>query len=116
MMKLANDVRTARAHGPGVDLTVQDVSDMDVSELEVAAYGRGAIQPPMQHSSGPIVVYMDEEKTQMPFGFVDTSPFLELFWRKTGADCEGEEEEMEFPGGGKYSILLKETRPRLRPN
>ena len=57
-----------------------------------------------------IVVYMDEEEFQTPFGIIKTPPFLELFWRKTGADCDGEEEEMEFPGSGTYLIRLCDTR------
>ena len=41
----------------------------------------------------------------MPFGMVKTvNP--ELLWRNTGADCAGEEEEMEFPGGSRYKVLL----------
>lgn len=86
-------------------------SEMSISELEIACYGEGV--PPglgISHSSYSISVYMDEEKTEMPFGLIETEPFLELFWRKTGVDCEGEEEEMEFPDGNKYIIALRETR------
>ena len=38
------------------------------------------------------------------------TPFIELFWRKTGADCDGEEDEMEFPNGKVYTVVLHDTR------
>jgi hypothetical protein len=41
---------------------------------------------------------------------MDTAPFLELFWRKTGADCDGEEEYMVFPDGKTYHITLHDTK------
>jgi hypothetical protein len=86
-------------------------SEMSIAELEIACYGEGC--PPgsvISHGTYSIVVYMDEEKIEMPFGLIETEPFLELFWRKTGADCDGEEEEMEFPDGTKYRIALVESR------
>jgi len=86
------------------------------ADLRVAVFGEGV--PPEGESSpdGDIVsqvtVYMDEEKTQMPFGMIENNPFLELFWRETGADCDGEEEAMEFPDGKTYLITLRETREK----
>lgn len=75
-------------------------------ELLVGAFGEGipgmAIQP-----SGNIIVDMDSEKTQTPFGFAETAPLLELLWRKTGADCPGEEADLELPKGT-YHVILKE--------
>ncbi len=56
-----------------------------------------------------ITVYMDSEKTQSPFGMFVTAPFLELFWRETGADCDGEEECLVFPDGKKYRVTLHDT-------
>ena len=53
-----------------------------------------------------ITISLDSENTQMPFGSVKTGPFLELFWRKTGADCDGEEEWMNLPDGNTYLICL----------
>ena len=90
----------------------EDWSTATGDELDVAVFGEG-ITGPDSGSGGRITVYMDEEKTQMPFGMVKTAPFLELLWRNTGADCAGEEEEMEFPGGSRYTILLCESRGNL---
>lgn len=84
------------------------------ADLRVAIFGEGI--PPEGENSldryivSQVTVYMDEEKTQMPFGMIENVPFLELFWRKTGADCDGEEEAMEFPDGKTYLITLRETR------
>ena len=44
--------------------------------------------------SFPIIVFMDSEKITGPFGEIETQPFLEQFWRETGADCDGEEGDM----------------------
>ena len=75
-------------------------------ELLVGAFGEGipgmAIQP-----SGNIIVDMESEKTQTPFGFAETAPLLELLWRKTGADCPGEEADLELPKGT-YHVILQE--------
>ena len=57
--------------------------------------------------SKTIVVKLDDEKTMLPFGLVDTAPLLELIWRKTGADCPEEEADLELPSGT-YHILLQE--------
>ena len=75
-------------------------------ELMVGAFGEGL--PGMtSHSTETIVVKLDDEKTQMPFGFAQTAPLLELIWRKTGADCPEEEADLELPSGT-YHILLQE--------
>ena len=75
-------------------------------ELMVGAFGEGIpgvdIQP-----YGNIIVDMDSEKTQTPFGFAETAPLLELLWRKTGADCPGEEADLELPKGT-YHVILQE--------
>ena len=76
-------------------------------ELMVASFGEGITSGETDLSEESIVVRMGDEKTQMPFGFVETSPFLELIWRKTGADCDGEEADLELPSGT-YHILLKD--------
>jgi len=91
----------------------EDWSTATGDELDVAVFGEGILALPLLYAPGRITVYMDEEKTQMPFGMVKTAPFLELLWRNTGADCAGEEEEMEFPGGSRYTILLCESRGNL---
>ena len=57
--------------------------------------------------SKTIVVKLDDEKTMLPFGLVETAPLLELIWRKTGADCPEEEADLELPSGT-YHILLQE--------
>lgn len=84
------------------------------ADLRVVVFGEG-IPPEGENSQrgdtvSKVTVYMDEKKTKMPFGMIENEPFLELFWRETGADCDGEEEEMGFPDGKTYLITLKETR------
>ena len=85
-----------------------DWSQMTDDELSIAVFGEGI--PPESITDGErirvITISMDSENTQMPFGSVKTAPFLELFWRKTGADCDGEEESMELPDGNTYLICL----------
>ena len=82
-------------------------------ELDVAVFGEGVLALPLLYAPDRVTVFMDEKKTKMPFGMVETAPFLELLWRNTGADCAGEEEEMEFPGGSRYMVLLCESRSNL---
>ena len=66
-------------------------AEMTDEELAIAAYGEG-IPPVSPENEDPkpavIVVSMSSENTTMPFGIVKNKPFLELFWRKTGADCD----------------------------
>ena len=86
-------------------------ANMNVGELRLAAFGEGV--PPHGGDEGgddpiSITVDMASEKIQTPFGMVETQPFLELFWRETGADCDGEEEEIELPDGQMYKITLRE--------
>lgn len=85
--------------------------EMTDEELAIAAYGEGI--PPeslKDEDSRPwvIVISMDSKNTQMPFGIVKNKPFLELFWRKTGADCDGEQGYMKLPDGYTYLIILRE--------
>jgi len=87
---------------------------MDDDALKLAVFGEG-LPPSSENTQSSveetqtIAVYKDCEKTQTPFGMMDTAPFLELFWRKTGADCDGEEEDMVFPDGKKYHVTLHDT-------
>ena len=83
---------------------------MTEDELRIKAFGEG-IPPDYGDSDGseveqPIMVSISSKEFQMPFGIVKTMPFLELFWRMTGADCPDEEEEMKFPDGKTYKIKL----------
>ena len=101
---------------PKTDVVEKDWTTATDSELRIASFGEGI--PGQVASAGDasqetVVVYKDDEKTQMPFGMVETAPFLELLWRQTGVDCDGEEEEMEFPGGCRYKIILCESRGNL---
>ena len=101
---------------PKTDVVEKDWTTATDIELRIASFGEGI--PGQVASAGDasqetVVVYKDEEKTQMPFGMVETAPFLELLWRQTGVDCDGEEEEMEFPGGCRYKIILCESRGNL---
>lgn len=75
-------------------------------ELMVGAFGEG-VPGEVSHSTETIIVRLDDEKVQMPFGFAETVPLLELLWRKTGVDCPGEETDIELPSGT-YHILLQE--------
>jgi hypothetical protein len=82
-------------------------SEMTDDELRSLAFGEGI--PPGSEGSEiplPIVVSIGSEDFQTPFGRVQTSPFLELFWRMTGADCPDEEDKYEFPDGKTYGIKL----------
>ena len=84
----------------------QDWTKATDEELMVGAFGEG-IPGMVSHSTETIVVKLDDEKTQMPFGFAETAPLLELLWRKTGADCAGEEADLDLTSGT-YHILLQE--------
>ena len=84
--------------------------DMSDEELRITAFGEG-IPPGYGELEGPevdqpIMVSISSKEFQMPLGIVKTMPFLELFWRLTGADCPDEEEEMKFPDGKTYKIKL----------
>jgi hypothetical protein len=85
---------------------------MTDEELAIAAFGEGIPPESPKDEEGDrtrplvITVSMDSETTQMPFGTVRNKPFLELFWRKTGADCDGEEALMLLPDGNTYLISL----------
>jgi hypothetical protein len=85
-------------------------SEMTEDELRSLAFEEGI--PPGPESTDihdiaqPIVVSISSEDFQTPFGRVQTLPFLELFWRMTGADCPDEEEVFEFPDGKTYEIKL----------
>ena len=86
-------------------------AEMTDQELAIAAYSEGIPSESLKDEEDDretrvIVISMDSETTQMPFGTVNTEPFLELFWRKTGADCDGEEEYMRLPDGHTYLISL----------
>ena len=89
-------------------------AEMTDEELAIVAYGEGIPPESPKDEEGDrtrplvITISMDSETTQMPFGTVNTGPFLELFWRKTGADCDGEEEFMRLPDGHTYLISLAE--------
>ena len=84
----------------------KDWSDATDEELMVHTFGYGASRFRIPHTE-TIVVKLGDEKTQMPFGFVENAPLLELLWRQTGADCPDEEADLEFPHGT-YHILLQE--------
>jgi hypothetical protein len=75
--------------------------------LMLSIFIEGVPEEEMYTGKEPIVVHLSSDKTKMPFGNVDTAPFLELLWRKTGADCSGEEEDLILPFGT-YRILLKD--------
>ncbi len=85
-------------------------AEMTNEELAIAAYGEGippeSLKKDSEEITMVITISMDSESTQMPFGIVNNKPFLELFWRKTGADCDGEEEFMQLPDGNTYLISL----------
>lgn len=87
----------------------KDYSHMTDEELTIEAFGEGIPPEPFvkdQERHRVITISMDSENTQLPFGIVKNEPFLELFWRKTGADCDGEEAWMQMPDGYTYLISL----------
>ena len=85
-------------------------SEMTDDELRILAFGEGippgSQSPEIRDIAQPIVVSISSEDFQTPFGRVQTLPFLELFWRMTGADCPDEEDKIEFPDGKTYEIKL----------
>jgi hypothetical protein len=90
----------------------EDWSTATGDELDVAVFGEGILGLPLLYAPGRITVFMDEEKTNTPFGMVETAPFLELLWRNSWPNLRGEE-EMEFPGGSRYKVLLCGSRGKL---
>jgi hypothetical protein len=62
----------------------------------------------MANTSATITVYMASDMVALPCGVTETAPFLELLWRATGADCDGEEEDMKCGCGNVHSFLLKD--------
>ena len=87
---------------------------MTDEELAIAAFEEGipheTPKDEGEDMTRPLVITisMDSETTQVPFGSVKNGPFLELFWRKTGADGDGEEAFMRLPDGNTYLISLAE--------
>jgi len=88
--------------------TTKEWSKMTDDELAIYAFEEGI--PPTSMSDKErmrvITISMDSENTHMPFGIVKNQPFLELFWRKTGVDCDGEIAQMTLPDGNIYIIQL----------
>ena len=92
-----------------MDFPQDNWSEMTEDELSIAAFGEGI--PPESGAKDEerprvITISMDSENTQMPFGIVKNGPFLELLWRKTSIDCDGEEASMKLPDGYTYLISL----------
>jgi len=62
-------------------------------------------------SSAPaarIIVAMDAPTTELPCGPVETGQLLELLWRQTGADCDGEQAALRCHCAAKYHIELRD--------
>ena len=94
-------------------MNTQELHTMNDVALKLAAFGEGIPPSSDETPSGEIqtiTVYKDSDKIQSPFGTIETAPFLELLWRQTGADCDGEEEDMVFPDGKTYHIILQDTK------
>jgi len=85
-------------------------SEMTEHELRSLAFEEGiptgSGSSDIREIAQAIVVSISSEDFHTPFGRVKTLPFLELFWRMTGADCPDEEEKFEFPDGKTYEIKL----------
>jgi len=62
----------------------------------------------MANTPATITVYMESDVVALPCGVKETAPFLERLWRETGADCDGEEEDMECSCGHFHRFLLKD--------
>ena len=84
-----------------------DWSTVTYDILMLSTFTEGIPEEEMYTTKESIVVHLSSDKTKMPFGNVDTAPFLELLWRKTGADCSGEEEDLILPFGT-YRIFLQD--------
>lgn len=84
----------------------RDWSGATDEELMVFTFGFGAARI-KGGETGPFVVKLNDKMTELPFGSVDTGALLELVWRKTGADCPGEEAQLELPCGT-YHIVIEE--------
>lgn len=94
-------------------MNTQELHTMNDEDLKMKAFGEGIPPSSDETPSGEIqtiTVYKDSDKIQSPFGMIETAPFLELLWRQTGADCDGEEEDMVFPDGNTYHIILQDTK------
>jgi len=95
-------------------MNTQEFHTMTDEDLKLSAFGEG-VPPTSEKCTHPeeiqtVTVYKDSDKIQSPFGTIETAPFLELLWRQTGADCDGEEEDMVFPDGKTYHIILLDTK------
>ena len=56
----------------------------------------------------PVVpVYMRAAQTRLPCGCTDTGELLERLWISTGADCDGEEEQLPCGCGCGQTHALK---------
>ena len=91
----------------------KELYTMNDEDLKMKAFGEGIPPSSDETPSGEIqtiTVYKSSDKIQSPFGAIETAPFLELLWRQTGADCDGEEEDMVFPDGKTYHIILQDTK------
>ena len=62
----------------------------------------------MANTPATITVYMESDVVALPCGTKETAPFLELLWRETGADCDGEEEDMNCSCGNVHRFLLRD--------
>jgi hypothetical protein len=94
-------------------MNTEELHTMNDEGLKMMAFGEGI--PPISDDTlseeiQTITVYKDSYKIQSPLGTIETSPFLELLWRQTGADCGGEEEDMVFPDGKTYHIILQDSK------
>lgn len=85
----------------------KDWSEVTDEELMCHTLGYGHCRLEEEPLSGSIIVNINADKVELPFGFIETGPLLELLWRKTGADCPGEEGHLEFPHGT-YHIIITE--------
>ena len=94
-------------------MNTQELHTMNDEDLKRQVFKEGIPPSSDDTPSGEIqtiIVYKGSDKIQFPFGMIDTAPFLELLWRQTGADCDGEEENMVFPDGKTYHIMLQDTK------
>jgi len=94
-------------------MNTQGLHTMADEDLKIMAFREGI--PPTSNDTlseeiQTITIYKDTDKIQSPLGTIETGPFLELLWRQTGADCGGEEEDMVFPDGKTYHIILQDTK------
>ena len=73
-----------------------DWSTVTDDVLMLSTFTEGVPEEEIYTTKEPIVVHLSSDKTKMPFGNVDTAPFLELLWRRPGQTVPGQKKKTSF--------------------